>query len=323
MKLNDLVFINYKSIDDKLIYEIIMFFKKCGYNFNREFWNWINLNSPFGKTRFIVSKRDNIISHYSYIPRDIVIDGVKIKAGMGIHLASDPEQKSLSVLLEVFKKVYEIALNDGIEILYGFPNNNSYLILNRFMKWTLLEDIPALEKELSELQPVAYKNAEYIELENPDDNFFSQILNSIPKDYIYFNRTIDYLKWRYFFNPVNKYYYIQQKRGCGCAILKIYVKNGRRYGHILEIGGFGDDAKIFEEIVLSTFVFFYKKNVDIISLWFPENSLFCKDILYGFGFKKSDFLTHFGYLSIGDKNKILGKIKNKDWYITMGDSDAF
>jgi len=313
---------DYKIRDEK---RIVNFFIECGYISNIEFWNWINRNSPYGNTIFKIAELDGkIICHYAVLPKILKLKNKEIKVGLGIHLASHPKVRSTEVVVTTMKYVYQSCKDLGIDIIFGFPNKNSWLFSQRLLGWVKIADISALEKPLGEF--IFSKNNKILNVQSDlifTNEHISLLEKLVPLNFITVKKNLNYLNWRYKYHPFQRYYLIEERIGDqikGFFILKIYEKNNLRYGHILELGLLEkNDFTMFDKLLNNAISFFKNHSVDIVSMWMSENHplfSYCKKM----GFKSSDFITHFGYKKI---NYNLEDINNLNWFMVMGDSDAF
>jgi len=227
------------------------------------------------------------------------------------------------VVINVMNFVYKACRDMGIKIVYGFPNDNSWLLSQRLLGWVKVFDMPALEKPLDGI--ILDKNIERLNVKSKfsfTDKHVFLIKKIVTPEFISIKKNLNYLNWRYKYHPSLKYYLIEKAdpQNKGFLILKLYKKNNLQYGHILEIGLLEQNHFETLEILLNNAISFFKNHsVDIVSTWINENHplfLYFKEA----GFKPSGFITHFGYKKI---NFELEDINNLKWFMVMGDSDAF
>lgn len=317
--LSDVCFSSYTPGDEQRIVE---FFRECGYRHTQRFWQWINQEYPDGQTIFRYAELNGkIIAHYSVLPRRVCIGGKEILAGLGIHMASHPDYRSTWVLVNLVKQVLKVCKAAGMLFIYGFPNENSWLISQRLLGWKAVTDIPALEVSLSNLASIlnVTSQTDPTPLQFRDEH--SALLEScLLPGLIAPHKSAAYLNWRYTNHPRVNYCLLEEHRKgklVGFLVLKLYKKEGTLYGHILEWGVTRKDTDLLGVLLASAVRFFLKNRVAIVSCWMTSEHPFYS-MLTELGFYPKGFITHFGYRSISEVDS-----SNRSWFITMGDSDAF
>lgn len=299
---------------------LVRFFTDCGYSPTPRFWKWMNRDCPDGMAQYVYSCLPGaIVSHYSYMPRTLQFRGGLIKAGLGIHLASHPAHRSLEALLNVLNLVTEKATGAGVKVLFGFPNNNSFRILNRMQRWRLFDDIPALEADTG-LLSARLPESRGVSLVNSFSDEHAGLLRAfVPDNCSAVAKSAAYLTWRYLDNPVNKYFAVSSQNGAAFAVLKVYQKEAVKFGHLLDIGCDKNKADSFNALLADALVLFRRERVDRVSFWLsPRHPRYGHAL--GLGFEPCGFKTHFGCRAL---DAGYGHLEKTDWHISMGDSDAF
>ncbi len=296
------------------------------------FWNWINIENPFGNSIIEVTECDGkIIGHYGVMPLDLWIKGVPVKAGLAIQAVIHPAFRNFKNILRMTGRVWERCGQQGLEFVYAFPNENIWQINTAFMEWESIGDFRSWELPLGKNRKVVGMNSgDPIEVRRVASftNRAHGIWDESPIRKcakIALARTPDFLEWRFFEHPLQHYIvFIAENEGrdIGYIVLKLHRKEKCFYGHIVDVLTVEENAQsVFKALLEEAFKFFEWSKVDVVSCWMcPSNPYF--EVLCSLGFGSKGFNTHFGYRRIsGNIAEEIRRLEN--WYLTMADSDAF
>jgi len=253
-----------------------------------------------------------------------------VKAGLAIQALIHPSFRNLKNLLHMTSRVWKRCAQEGIKLIYAFPNDNIWKVCLTLMDMRQICDFRSLEL-LFRGQPVSLPRLTlHIEVNrltafNQDfDDLWVESPIAVSKK-ISIARNSEFLNWRFFQHPLEHYIvYAATAKGKvhGYIVLKFYRRGDKLYGHIVDILTARDGLlDVSRGLLKVAFEFFTHSRVDIISGWMCPNNPYY-DILVSLGFASTGFNTHFGYKSIrGEIPQELFQLKN--WYLTMAVSDAF
>jgi hypothetical protein len=174
--------------------------------------------------------------------------------------------------------------------------------------WKDLSNFPIFEKKLSAKKSF---NLEFKKLKKFNVKHEKIFLNNLNKKIDIFWSS-QYLNWRYIENPRSNYYiyeFFYQKKLIGYTVLKEYLTNQEKIGHICQIISI---PKFKKEIISFANNFFLKKKIVKMSQWSSNYNLM----------KKTNFIRNF---SENKKIVYFGNLKlNKlNFDINMGFSDIY
>lgn len=318
-RLADIGFVEYSPADRD---QIVNFFQECGYPHTTRFWEWINLESPDGPTIARYAQFEGkIIAAYAVLPRRLGLGRGEVLAGLGIHLAAHPDYRSTWGTINLVKRLFKDCEANNLAFIYGFPNDNSWLISQRLLGWQAIADLPALEVDrrqlISRLDPVSQTGLVLLQFTEAHASLLSRAQAAAVAPI----KTAAYLNWRYANHPTHSYYLVEERQNgsvSGFLVLKLYQKDGVLYGHILEWGLPATATDLLATLLAKAANFFSTQNVDFVSGWLPAEHPFYPE-LTALGFCPGGFKTHFGYRPFGQTVALA----QENWFMTMGDSDAF
>lgn len=131
------------------------------------------LSNTFNTSYHALLLNDNneIVGCYSSIPQEYNYFGSQVIFALSVDTMIDEEYRgSPFTLKKLATGVYSSMQQDGISFVFGFPNDNVYLVRKKILKW---EDIGKLDYYILPLNIGALKPS----LKNL--NFFSQILSKL------------------------------------------------------------------------------------------------------------------------------------------------
>ncbi len=82
-------------------------------------------------------------SFYGVFPCFLTIDGKKILAAQSGDTITHPNHQKKGLFIILAQKTYELARAEGIKLIFGFPNQNSYHGFIKYLKWVHTESFNA------------------------------------------------------------------------------------------------------------------------------------------------------------------------------------
>lgn len=307
---------------------VVSFLRECGYDPNERSWSWINRESPHGPALVELAwAQGRVVGHYGVLPRAVQMEDKVVHAGLAIHAAVHPQFRGLVILQELLGRMIERCRLEQIQFIYGFPRRDVWLLYSRLFDWKLMGELVTLELpvpafpggEGSGQKIRLVKRAVFDERYEPLDG--SEVLaglNHVRKD-------AEFARWRYAHHPKVDYSLLEllgEKGGLlGYLVLKLYEKEGRRYGHLVDLALRREAISSFQEWVSAALQWFAERGVGTASCWMLRNSPYFT-ALDRMGFQPAGFTTYVGYRLV-DPNFPVEKLRLDAWHMVMGDSDAF
>lgn len=279
---------------------------------------------------YVIENKDkNIIAHYSIFPQEIKFRNINISAGIGQQAVVHPEHRNLSNILELVN----FALKDvskKVNFVFGFPNDNFYLVKERFLKWDKVGRFQSIEYSIKELEEkvknqVTSKHLENISIirmnQQDFENYYVELDNN--NDQLDLAYSKSYYLWR-FYNKPTSYYPVfclmDNGKVNGIMVLKVFFNGKEGIGHIIHLRS----TKTIYSMSLFKYALDYFKKIYInkLSLW-KTNKLF-EDIEMILADSEEGFYTNLYCKNISLDNKIYEDIKKiGNWNLEMHYSDAF
>jgi hypothetical protein len=299
-----------------------LFLKSFGKPLSFDFWKWRYLDNPFTTTRMInlMWDDDTLAGHYALFPIEMEISNDVSMAALSMTTMTNPEYTGKGIFKNLADDLYSNISNENVVFVWGFPNLNSHYGFNKNLSWRDIGTIPTLrlkEKKFSSIKPEPYTIF----------NEFTQAHADKVKIYktgeISVNKTLNYLKWRYTDNPVNKYFIIgsENKSDINFAVIKIFNSfemPGRQEIDILEHGYNPDSSKAIISSI-HQFTTDLKADICAINTWMPIQDP--RHIqLEKLNFIFDNPITIIGYRQLNDK---FLSSSLSEWSLTMGDSDIY
>ena len=286
-----------------------------------QFWEWINNMGTSNSLISIAEYKDQIIGHYCVIPRILTHLKSDFKVGMGIHAIVDKEHKDKTSIIDITQHSHQLSKDNGLVMLYGFPNQNYQLIQEKIERWDVISRYDALlfDKKLLDIKDTSLKLIPYNNINFKE--FKNKLKNISRKTYtIELKCPLSYYFNRYFNHPhsiYEPYWVYNNSKIVGFVVLKNYDKN---LGHII-------DYYIDSNIDLACIINLSLKYLEPtkIALW-DTNFDFKKIILSTQNNIEKGFKTNFfaKFLNKDFETKFKQEIVNiNNWHLPMGTSDAF
>tara|TARA_E500000178_G_scaffold311475_1_gene327434 strand:- start:25178 stop:26134 length:957 start_codon:yes stop_codon:yes gene_type:complete len=298
---------------------IVKFKKNKNYKINNIKWDYFS--NPFGKSKFFIAKYDSVIVGMIVCFKQIYINKDKKFLGYRIQdVITDTKmirnliKNDKNFLSKNKRGIFEnliMKLNDYLkkrsEINLGFANHLAFPYWKRNL-WKDLSNFPNYEKKLSTKKSF---NLEFKKIRRFNINHEKIFLTNLNKKINIFWSS-SYLNWRYIENPRSNYYlyeFFNQKKLIGYTILKEYVSDKEKIGHICQIIS---TPQFKKEIISFANNFFLNKNIFKISQWSSDHNLMRKTNFVK-NFTENKKIVYFGKL----------KLNKQNFDLNMGFSDIY
>lgn len=313
----------FKFIDKSEYLKRISQFQKLFRNcFNREipeeFLTWRYINNPMEDILVNAALENNkIIANYSVSPCKIFVNENIEKAALSMTTMTHPNFKGRGLFPKLANRLYERMDESGYKAVIGFPNNNSHFIFVNKLNWKNIYEIPTMKLNLFKIGNLNnYKNFNTIN----DKKFlldYSRLINN-NNNKIKIYKDLDYLKWRFRDNPINKYdnYVVVQGQ---TVVSSIITKKFNNYEiDIVQINSLDDcyTKEILEWVIKKG----KDNNFKYINMWCQLNDN-VHEIAERIGFVNCEPISYFGVKDFKEGSTDLSIYNN--WNIQMGDSDVY
>ena len=262
---------------------------------------------------------------------------------------TDVDYRGKGLFINLAKSVYKKAADQGIALVYGFPNGNSIHGFEKKLDWTVLDPVPFLIKPLqSKYFTDKIKSLRflpniglYFSSYKADKNFrisesrnFPEAVNQVWEKFaIHFEvaveRKADYLDWRYIQKPNENYQiahcYDAKNNYCGFVVYVIKDKHNGKVGYIMELIFDPGRPKAAEQLLDYAVAQIAKQKADCILSWCLEHSpnykAFKQNGFFGLPEKFRPIELHFGARAFAQNHAAMIN-KRENWYLSYSDSDT-
>jgi predicted N-acetyltransferase YhbS len=108
-----------------------------------EEWRWRYMEGPCRKllTILAVDHSERIVAHYALHPLWLTYRGKRVLGAQSLDTMVDPEFQGRGLFVETARRCYQLAKENGVKLLYGFPNENSHHGLEKSLTWLEARDL--------------------------------------------------------------------------------------------------------------------------------------------------------------------------------------
>lgn len=215
---------------------------------SQEWLKWKYFGSPYGDCIVVMaySEEGDLAGEISFGRYQFVDNGQLIKAIYSYQTMVHPNFQRKGLFSSLTKKVIEIAKKDNVDVIFNFPNANSYqpflkldfIPLNSLKYWITPGHFPTF---LTQFNPLAIRKPFKVnKIENYDAatiEKFNNLAKSVHpyslKNKLYPNRTPEFLKWRFFSHPMHEYDIIETN--LGWAIVRLGTRGSFTEAQIMDV----------------------------------------------------------------------------------------
>ena len=248
---------------------------------------------------------DHLVAFNSLIPAKTIFKGKDIISAVSGTTMVD--SKYLGASIQLMKECSK--QNKDIELIYGFPNRNSYGIAVKYLGHKHLGEIAFWTMDVK----CGNKNKSVRELYSFPD-YFEGVSRNVAMEHCFCKvRDKEYMDWRFFKKPNNRYcgYELNDHGNSGYIIVNTYIENGIKQLQVVDILADTDEA--FDELLSYAHLVATEKECLRIKLWMSSKHY--SDILTDYGFICGE--RPFSMVSWDEPFAL------DESYITMADSDIF
>lgn len=319
-------------------------------------WKWMYNDNPAGRGRiWLAEHRGKMVGQYAIVPRVMNVAGEIIIGALSLDTMTHPDYRRHGIFESLAKKTYSQAAEDGIHVIYGFPNEFSYSGFIKKLGWFDICYIPALVKVIhpenvmktmlkarfvtrfltsgvklmfkaisrkKEMPPPV--GLTITEVSSFDDRINNLWRNIAKEHKVGVVRNKEYLNWRYSKVPNVKYtIYLAEVSGevCGYTVLRCLETQSLKSGIIFDIIAPLNQDKTIQSLVSKAIEHLKQEKADIIYCRTVEDRGYRRIFKEnGFIYSRFKLGSRFAAYSSNQAMKIYLE-NSKHWFIQIGDSD--
>jgi hypothetical protein len=344
-----------ESIILSLNSETLLFYKEC-FDTNESEKNIDVLNWQFFKNgikNFVDIEFDKEKNKTAAIYATF---SVNFKINNHLHIGSqsldtitDIDYRGQGLFIKLAKDVYQKAADDGVALVYGFPNGNSIHGFKSKLDWEVLDPVPFMIKPIKtsyfsrkisvfkwlpnfNVSFSKYKESNKFRIE---ENFsFPEMVTPLWESFanqieVAVQRDKNYLDWRYIQKPFENYKiahcYSENNTYLGFIVYAIKEKHGGKIAYIMELIFDLKSQKAGRKLLQYAINQIKKENADCILSWCmdhsPNYNVFKKEFFFKLPEKFRPIELHFGARAFN--KELASTINNRNnWYLSYSDSDT-
>ncbi len=289
-------------------------------------WNWQCLLAPAGRAFVKLLFGDGrLIGHYAAVPVGLSVAGRTARAILSIDTMVHPSYRGRGIFTYLAALIYKESAAAGYELVYGFPNKNSYFGFVTKLGWIGFGNINAFAVDADKLRThsseVSSRVVRLVEFDETADELWECCRN---RNMVCVKRGRSYLNWRYVAKPdvSHTLFGLRDSLGRleGYAVTKLYQTGSGLIGHIIDILCRNEEQ--LPMLLRACYSELISKRVSRITCWIGDSSSVARQ-LFSDGFRCEVMETYFGVKLMLTTPEVAYAGNFRNWHITMGDSDVF
>lgn len=316
-------------------------------------------DNPAGTGKIWLAEHDGrIVGQYAIVPVRVKIGSKTILASQSLDTMTHPDYRRQGMFETLAKKVYDEARNEGIYLVYGFPNEFSYPGFIKKLNWFYIDTMQSMFKPLDWRNTIKLKvgneflqgiaatgaglvfNKVFFRTQKPPfvegltisqttffderfDEFWSKICH---QSQIIVVRNRDYLNWRYSTPNVSYSILVAERDGkiCGYLVLrdrKDRMKKNVRLSYIFDI--VAQSEEVMHCLVSRAVEHCRQNKIDLILYSFIAGRIYHR-VLKRNGFISLPFTERMRFCAYSSSPHISREFltKGENWFVQIGDSDT-
>jgi len=307
----------YKAGDEIFILKLFKdVFKK---EMSVDYWKWRFLDNPNHDYPliYLMWEKDVLVGHYAVSPVKMQVNRKVIFSALSMTTMTDPNYAGKGIFTTLAKELYKReSENNQLDLVWGFPNNNSHRGFIKNLNWQDVELIPSFSLDLTRWNNKGVLSGEEFNVVKQVKGKAIIKYQKLQEDYLVkVYKDEAYFKWRYVDNPINDYLIFENNNGA-FFIVKQYSFSEKIQIDIVE-WAIADDLEETQN-ALTSLITFFKNRPDHINIWMPLSDK-RHLLLEKLGFSNQMPITYLGFCSLNKKLPIY----KSGWFFQMGDSDVY
>ncbi len=294
------------------------------------------------------SENNKTAAIYAIAPVQFHIKREVFTGSQSLDTITDKDYRGQGLFIKLAKDVYRKAEEQGVKVVYGFPNGSSIHGFRKKLGWQVLDPVPFLIKPLQSRYftkkikalswlpniQLAYNTAISKEISISENFDFpdevDEIWNSFAKNIeIAVHRNKEYLTWRYLKKPGENYKilhaYAEAGEYIGYLVYCVKEKHGGKVAYIMEYVYRPDRERLATNLLKTAINHIIDQKADCILAWCmthsPNYQLFHRSRFITMPERLRPIELHFGARSFdASLDSIIYNRQN--WYLSYSDSDT-
>ena len=237
-----------------------LFKRSFGPDRSQQWGAWRYFETPYGVVPGAVAVTGGrIVASYTAWPTPMSIGGQPVKGAQSMDTMTDPDYRGQGLFTKLALACYDMMAVDGFEVLYGFPNENSYNGFIHRLNWDHTGNIPqwkrllpparltprplagAVRRAWGVLHPLANASGKQVDesATAPADleTLFASATTEKNREICQVLRDRPWLEWRYSPASDRGYVWVSVRQAGKLEALLVYHRSERRLTITEMIGG--------------------------------------------------------------------------------------
>lgn len=347
---NKFTYRKYKKGDEKKIVELWLkvFAEVPVDKMDLKSWEWFYGDSLLKNSRIWLAFDDErLVSHYAIVPFEFWLGDKKVIVGIAPDFMTDQEYRGRNI----FYKLANLAYEDSKDLyfLYAYPNNISYPIFKKILKWDDVSITPLLIKPLdiagfltnnkvprvlAKIAGLPFKAFNIIKKKRKFDikevqhfdNKVEKLLKKCFKPKIGQVKSEKYLNWRFTKHPNRRYniFVVEEKNEwLGYITCRFSNQNNSLIGIIMDIAGINN--MVTDTLISHCLDYFKEKKAHFAMCMISSNNPYYKRFYYNGFFRLPELINPKKWtLTVRFNNKEQSEhvLNSKNWFVTWSDNDV-
>ena len=118
--------------------------------FDQPVWQWQFQNAVKEPGYIWLADHDGTLAgQYATIPVRLQLAGEEIKGALSLDTMTGVEYRKQGIFISLAKNVYDELKSNGVKLIYGFPNDNSYHGFIKYLDFFVLQNLPGVTRPLN------------------------------------------------------------------------------------------------------------------------------------------------------------------------------
>ncbi len=323
--------------------------------------NWRYRNDLFKSVIWVAkSNNEQIVAMRPTVIKSVRIGGEKLTAVHFMDAMTHPDFRRQGLFTRLTHQATNGAIQNGVELCYTFPNENSFVGYAKKTDWVHVGSLPLFVKLInvdalmqwkvnnhllrhilaSVLRPALSlicqekKNNCLDEMSirqvKTFDERFDTFWNLVADDYkVILKRNHYYLNWRYGERPSTEYVVYEavgEEDLLGFIVVRTRYMFGVKLGLIVDILTLNRDQSIAQALIAKGVEHLKQMGVDAIGCLMFDHQPYCSALRREGFFRVPNYLMprRFYFLVRSNQKKVIpiDVLEKENWYLTWGDNDA-
>jgi hypothetical protein len=297
-----------------------LFRASFGRSLPEERWRWRYQQNPSGQAVIGLAWRgDVLVAHCAASPVTLFVGGRTCRGALVGGAMAHPDHRQTGAFTAAAQAMQVRLVEQGIAMVWGFPNSLSHRGFARDLQWTDIREVPTLSLPLLQRPTLPLAPDGVVEVPGFDRRFDVLWAAAMKDQAVITRRDAAHLRWRYAENPIERYRILGCSAGEGLTGYAL-LKSCHAAMQVVDLLAL--DMEVGLRLIAAAVEVAREVSASAVRLWLNVADPL-HHALERLGFVNAEPVTYWSGRVLSRELQTEEVCDHRRWHLTMGDSDVY